>query len=79
MEMSVLRDLPQEVSAELSVAQARAAFVAVCFSPRLYGHAFPQLQQPVHAKAGSRWPELPDVRYAVVSLLSSPAPDLIPA
>jgi hypothetical protein len=44
-----------------------------------YVHAFPPLLLPVHAKAGSRWPEPRDGRYAVVSLLSSCAQDLVPA
>ena len=79
MEMSVRRYRVRSQPAELLTVRARAVFSATCFSLRWYDRVFLQLQLPVHAKAGSRWPELPDVRYAVVSLLSSPAPDLIPA
>ena len=64
---------------ELSSVQAHAVCGAIDFAPQLYDRACQQLPQPVHTKAGSRWPERRDVRYAVVSLLSSPAPDLIPA
>lgn len=64
---------------EPSGVQARAVCDATGFAPRSYDRACQQLPQPVHKKAGSRWPERRDVRYAVVSLLSSPAPDLIPA
>lgn len=79
MEMFVRRYRLRSQQEAPSAALARAIFSATCFSLRWYDHVFLQLQLPVHAKAGSRWPELPDVRYAVVSLLSSPAPGLVPA
>ena len=74
-----LRDRFHRFSAEAWYVRAPAAFAVGGFAPRWCVDAFPQQPQPVHAKAGSRWPELLDVRYAVVSLLSSPGPDLIPA
>jgi hypothetical protein len=64
---------------EVSFAPAHAVSAEDDFAPLCCADVFPQRPLPVHAKAGSRWPELRDVRYAVVSLLSSPAPDLIPA
>ena len=73
------RDPFRQLWEAASFAPAHAVSAEDDSAPRCYADVFPQLLQPVHAKAGSRWPELQDVRYAVVSLLSSPAPDLIPA
>lgn len=56
-----------------------SAGVLTCFARQLYGRTCLRRQQPAHAKAGSRWPELQGVRYAVVSLLSWLTPGLIPA
>jgi hypothetical protein len=70
-----LRRPPEEVSFE----RFPSAVVAKDSFPRQNDHACPQLRQPVHAKAGSRWPEPRDGRCAVVSLLFSLAQDLDPA
>jgi len=59
--------------------RAPAIAAAGDFAPRWNDHAYSQSQQPVHAKAGSRWPEHRDARCAVASLLFSRAQDLVPA
>lgn len=68
---------PLQVAASFSQSPAAVAAEGSAAPPCV--HAFLLLQQPVHAKAGSRWPEPLNGRYAVVSLLSSLAQDLGPA